>query len=234
MYHSILDGKVPAFKEESEVFSIISEYDLTMKHPIIDTNIDEYASKVNNSGFKAGFRTKPLFAIVTGVGRGKTRTLIELQKRLNEFPDTFCIAITFNKIWGEILRPDVSKHIASWTLTYVVNIITRIMSVNYHIAYDERFFRELYAAISKLDPATYSVSDLISELIKYIVNQYITEGKPIRKFVLLVDESVVIQDELASLNAPNDVHKVLRECLLSAPITVADGSTLKVDLVMSG
>jgi hypothetical protein len=201
-----------------------------MRHPVIDVDIESYVSKVLSSQSVADGRLKPLFAIVTGMGRGKTRTLVELKKRLNVVPHVLCLAITFNNL---ILRPDAPSSFFTLSFQYAVNIIARIISVNYQIPYDLKFVSKLLAAISKLHPDSYSESDLIRELVKYMINQYTSSGKIITQFVLLVDESVRIQEELDSSNR-NDVHRLMRDCLLSIPITIMNGQQLKVDLVMSG
>jgi hypothetical protein len=65
-----------------------------------------------------------------------------------------------------------------------------------------------------------------------MINQYIARGQPIKKFVLLVDGCLRIQEAIDSHNN-DDIHQVLRDCLLSKPITLDDGSILKVDLVMT-
>ena len=97
LFDSILRDKVPVYKNESEDFLIISEFNETMRHVMFDVNITEYVSKVLTSNQDAGARLKPLFAVVTGMGRGKTRMLVEMQKEFNKNPKVFCLALTFNR-----------------------------------------------------------------------------------------------------------------------------------------
>jgi hypothetical protein len=97
LFDSILRGKNPVYKNVSVDFLIISETNETMRHPIFDVEIEAYVSKVLSSNPKAGARMKPLFAVVTGMGRGKTRMLVEMQKQFNAQPNVFCLALTFNR-----------------------------------------------------------------------------------------------------------------------------------------
>ena len=94
---SILRDKVPVYKNETEAFLIISECNDTMLHPMFDVDIDLNVSTVLSSNRNAGARLKPLFAVVTGMGRGKTRMLVEMQRKFNEKPNVFCLALTFNR-----------------------------------------------------------------------------------------------------------------------------------------
>ena len=98
LFDSILRGKKPAYKNVSDDFLIISETNETMRHPIFDVNISSYVSEVLSSDQNAGARLKPLFAVVTGMGRGKTRMLVEMQKQFNAQPNVFCLALTFNRL----------------------------------------------------------------------------------------------------------------------------------------
>ena len=97
LFNSILRDKVPVYKNETEAFLIINKPSETMLHPIFDVDIDTYVSKVLSSTTDADTRLKPLFAVVTGMGRGKTRMLVEMQRKFNEKSNVFCLALTFNR-----------------------------------------------------------------------------------------------------------------------------------------
>ena len=97
LFDSILRDKVAVYKNETEAFLIISECNDTMLHPMFDVDIDLNVSTVLSSNRNAGARLKPLFAVVTGMGRGKTRMLVEMQRKFNEKPNVFCLALTFNR-----------------------------------------------------------------------------------------------------------------------------------------
>ena len=96
LFRSILFDKVPVFKKETEDYLLINSPSTTLQHPYLDGDIDKYVSKVLSSDAVADSRLKPLFAVVTGMGRGKTRMLVEMKRKLNEKPNVFCLALTFN------------------------------------------------------------------------------------------------------------------------------------------
>ena len=97
IFDSILRDKVPIYKNERGDFLIINKPSETMRHEIFDVDIDAYVSEVLSSTKDADTRLKPLFAVVTGMGRGKTRMLVEMQKEFNKKPNVFCLALTFNR-----------------------------------------------------------------------------------------------------------------------------------------
>ncbi len=97
MLVSILRGKVPHYKSGEDDDNIIINAPIqTMQHPIFDVNITEYVSAILESRKVSDFRLKPLFAVVTGMGRGKTRMLVELQKNFNRKENVLSVGITFN------------------------------------------------------------------------------------------------------------------------------------------
>ena len=75
-------------------------------------------------------RDIPLYANVSGVGRGKTRYLVELQKELRNTASVLCVAITFNSYWTDIKRPFNTDRYSSreqLDMEYAVNIVSRII-----------------------------------------------------------------------------------------------------------
>ena len=58
-------------------------------------------------------------------------------------------------------------------------------------------------------------------------------GKKVDQFVLLVDESLRLQQVLGDPYGNKDIHATLREALLSNPTYLEDGILLKKDLVLS-
>ena len=145
----------------------------------------------------------------------------------------FYIIITIFSDWTKILKlPDSRNYLDPVDVQYAVNVVARIISMNYHISLFE-VGNVLFPALKNLDVKSVDPSDLIHECVKYIIAQYRANGRDIDQFVLLVDESVAIQTELDSDNKL-DIHQTLRDCLLTRPMIMDDGFHLKVDLVMSG
>ena len=164
-------------KNEIEDYSIISEPIVTMLHPVIDIDITEYASRILSSRRKAGARFKPLFAIVTGMGRGKTRTLVEIQRELNKKSDVLCLALTFNSHWAEILESvNIPKNqTATKQYAYIYNVVARIISMCYHITIHD-CSKLLDAAFQTSDYELSTPSDIIHECVEFIIDQYRARG----------------------------------------------------------
>ena len=97
LFYSILHNQIPVYKNELQDFLIINKPSEIMRHKIFNVNITEYVSKVLSSNQDADARLKQLFAVVTGMGRGKTRMLVEMQKEFNKNPKVFCLALKFNR-----------------------------------------------------------------------------------------------------------------------------------------
>ena len=104
MFERILGDKVPRFKDpESDEFLITNDPGLTLRHDVFDVDIAGHVDKISKSFPLASNRMKPLFAIVSGMGRGKTRTLIEIKKEINLRNTSLCLAITFNALWKKVI-----------------------------------------------------------------------------------------------------------------------------------
>ena len=102
----------------------------TSKHPALGLNIEEASVIIKSRDINLGKRDIPLYAIVSGVGRGKTRYLFELQRELKNYATVLCIAITFNSDWTDIKRPLNTDRYSSreqLDMEYAVNIVSRII-----------------------------------------------------------------------------------------------------------
>ena len=105
----MLTDKQLKFKaEEVEEFLIIDEPKETLKHDIIDADIVGHMQKIMSNGkLCPSPKLKNMFAIVTGMGRGKTRTLVEIMRVINKGNSSnLCVAITFNHNWSKIIGLD--------------------------------------------------------------------------------------------------------------------------------
>jgi hypothetical protein len=135
--------------------------------------------------------------------------------------------------WTKILKlPDSRNYLDPIEIQYAINVVARIISMNYHISLSkvEHF---LFPALKKMDDESVDASDLIHECVKYIIAQHRANGHEIDQFVLEVDESVEIQERLDPDNRL-DIHLTLRDSLLTLPMIMDDNLHLKVDLIMSG
>jgi hypothetical protein len=203
MFKRILGDKVPQFKNnETDDFLITGDRGMTLMHDVFDVDIAGHVDKISKSRPTAGSRSKDLFAIVTGTGRGKTRTLIEIKKEINKKPTSFSLAITFNHLWANIIAEEGmwnNKLRLPSRFIYAVNIVARIISMNYRISYGDTK-KLLYTSVSSLssnDTTDDDASSFINECVQFIVEQYrVKYNHPIQEFVLLVDESVSIHEKL--------------------------------------
>eukprot|EP01042_Synura_sphagnicola_P000169 gene169-170_t len=253
-YRVVLRDLDPYDGEEHPDFMIISDCPYTLGHPALGMRVDRFAKMILSGNVSRTLgsvskREQPLYAVVTGMGRGKTRFLVELQRELNSNPldvtdldsAVFCVAITFNNQWDYIYYPyrfsrgEGDPASEAMEMVYAVNIVARLLSMVFHINYN--IACDIMAPVFTMDV---SISDragfsqpmaLIQECVKYIVSRCPPKGtRKINHFVLLVDESVSAQEDLG--NSFLDIHRVLREALLTYSIEL-DGEILKVDLVMS-
>ena len=90
-FEEFLGDKKPIFKgTESEDFLIIDTPSVTLKHDMINADINGHVGKImSNAQTMPSPRIKSLFAIVSGVGRGKTTTLVEILRTINRnHPET--------------------------------------------------------------------------------------------------------------------------------------------------
>ena len=233
----MLTDKELEFKaEEVEKFLIINAPSITLKHDMINSAIDVHVQKIMSNRNKVpDSRLKNLFAIVTGMGRGKTRTLVEITRKINGGSSTnLCVAITFNHYWSEIIG--IGKVINGLELDkkmiYAINIVARIISMTYQISFTsvEDLMLEGIRSLATISAST--PADLIRSCIQYIVQKHRDNGHSIADFVLLVDEPVKISDRLDP-GGLLDIHETLRNSLLSTQIDFDDGKPLNVELVMS-
>ena len=171
-------------------------------HDVFDVDIAGHVDKISKSQPTADSRYKDLFAIVTGMGLGKTRALIEIKNEINKKNKSFCLAITFNHFWGYIIAEEGmwnNKLRLPYRFIYAVNIVARIISMNYRISYRDtkKMLSSGISSLSSNDRSDSRASSLINECIHFIVEQYqVNYNHPIQEFVLLVDESVSIHEKL--------------------------------------
>ena len=107
---------------------------------MINADINGHVGKImSNAQTMPSPRIKSLFAIVSGVGRGKTRTLVEIMRTINiNHPETLCLAVTFNNRWTKIIAINGTTQwptLAPETI-YAFNIVARIISMAYRLSFE--------------------------------------------------------------------------------------------------
>ena len=125
-------------------------------------------------------------------------------------------------------------------MEYAVNIVSRIISMHYHIPFDNAYeMLRTHGVLSIDKDSSYKNPKLlIMRCVEFIVNQCREReggrgGKKVDQFVLLMDESLRLQQVLGDPYGNKDIHATLREALLTHPTYLENGMLLKKDLVMS-
>jgi hypothetical protein len=209
----MLTDKQLKFKaEEVEEFLIIDEPKETLKHDIIDADIVGHMQKIMSNGkLCPSPKLKNMFAIVTGMGRGKTRTLVEIMRMINkENPSYLCVAITFTSDWTNIIGFEeiINGRELKKDMIYAINIVARVISMTYQMPFTsvQTLFFEGIRSLATIDATT--PPDLIRSCIQFIVQQHRDNGHDIDNFVLLVDESVRIS-KILERGKQLDIHQIL-------------------------
>lgn len=228
LFKEILSKKEYFFNSDDDAdYLIIDDALVTMSHPLIGIDIQSVAKAVMKSPALPGTRSKSMVALVTGMGRGKTRLLVELNRELKKSPGVFSMAITFNHHWDPPTSSSSELRLCNVEIKYAAAIISRVISIHYHISFDvatkmtEEFILEMGEGINAVS--------LIGGCIRFIVRQMRRENPNIYRFFLLVDESMKIADTLME----PDIHNILRKAMLDTELMSPDESPLVVDLVMS-
>eukprot|EP01031_Cornospumella_fuschlensis_P038929 gene38929-47353_t len=207
---------------------IMNKPNVTMQHPYLSMNITEKADLVLADKEAPSCRTKPLFAVVTGMGRGKTRFCVELDWELKRRSNVVSIPITFNCFWSYFDTTFEDKYI-----DYAVNIVSRMLSIHYGIRFPvaltliQDVLRPMKSQVIRLAPLFPEA--FIRAAVRHIVEQMSAAGRQVEHFVLIVDESKRAEEMLG-----NHAHDTLRSALLDTPIDYLDLQPIpNVHLVMT-
>lgn len=207
----------------NEAYTIINKPEVTMRHPLIDLDAKIIGDEILSLKDEPDYRLKCMYAIVTGIGRGKTRLLVELDKYFKSKENIISTAITFNHNSGYI-----SRSLGQPDLNYGLSIVARILSTHYRMP-----FPEVELILSRLlsplkDLSQLDTQVIIRSCIRYIVRQRREQSNGVDRFILLVDESRKVEEALG-----DKLHNHLRKALLDTQIMAQHEEPLLVDLVMS-
>jgi len=189
-WHSLLKHqKCPdaLFAIDDPMYQIINDPSITLKHPLIDVDMESIVQKVFNGHGEARQNSrKPMVAVVTGMGRGKTRLLVDIDRTIrNKYPDTISIAITFNGQTSLIRQQPFS----TMDINYVLAITSRMISSYYRISYDvsTNLVKNFLVAENGEEFDGGDHKNMFRSLIRHIVVEQ-RQIRSINRFVLLVDE----------------------------------------------
>ena len=215
-----------------DYFMIINKPDDTARHPFMYNDFKDVVDRViSTDGITDGLpdsRKKPFSMLVVGMGRGKTRMLMELSQELNKREGVLAIPITFNKNWNSELSDDLEDQFSTRAaINYAMSIATRVISMHYRVTHTDVV--DSFLSRTKSAKITAKPNEIIEETVKAIVNevQNRTGGSAnfkLKQFVLLVDEAKRAENRFGS-----GKHNILRNALLDTELL----SGLDIRLVMA-
>ena len=112
---------------------IMGPYETTVRDmDLIDFNPDLWADMMTESAvIDLAGRSKPLFATVSGCGRGKSRACTEIRKVLLTKANVFSLSITFNSNWSVDDETDDWDGVKWYTSRFALSIVARMASMLY-------------------------------------------------------------------------------------------------------
>ena len=216
-----------------KVGCIINDPDFNMKIPLVDFDVNLNVDRlIEGAKMTPDRRDKPLFAIVRGMGGGKTRAFEEIRRETFRRKGCLPIAITFNCDWlitsDEII--EFQNKTASNKMSFLLAVFVRVASIFYDISFSEAYDTVLDSPIFDQLLKHYKSRPmfLIPDFITYMLG--ICNRTDIDTIIFLVDEIVRVTEQF---DKGNDIASSLREGLLSKPILLPSGKQLNVTLAMS-
>lgn len=212
----------------NRTLTIIDNPDFTLKHPYIGSAlIDQWTDAIATAENPPGPKTNPLYVTLAGMGKGKTRLFVELEKALNQREGVFAVAITFSSGW--IQKFDKSDD----SMSIAVDVVLRMLTMTYSVEGFENFQKEFKEALRDLQSrqdVTYA--ELLQECAIFIVED-VQRSRPCKKFVLLLDEPKRLLDNGIAAAAFHDLRSALLDYempgfRISMATTALDLSTLGV------
>ena len=208
-----------SFEEQGH---IMGSYETAVRDmDLIDFDPDLWADSITESALDdlAG-RSKPLFATVSGCGRGKTRACTEIRKVLLTKANVFSLSITFNSNWSVKNSTDQWNGML-FSVSFALSIVARMVSMFYG--------KPLVAVHTKMMRSLPDISELLATkggdvIIKGFVIFMMTLVRKFRErvdtFVLIVDEVAAIERYFKKKFNKENVTSTLRKVFLENSITV--------------
>lgn len=212
----------------NRTLTIIDNPDFTLKQPYIDSAfIDHYTDAIATAENPPGPKTNPLWVTMAGMGKGKTRFFVELEKALNQREGVFAVAITFGSGWiKKFDKNDDSMSIA-------VEVVLRMLTMTYSVEGFDHFRNEFTEALRGFQSRQgVSYDELLQECAIFIVED-VQRSRPCNKFVLLLDEPKKLLENGIAAGAFHDLRSALLDYempgfRISMATTALDLSTLGV------
>ena len=225
------------FNTDEDLGCIINSPLETMTNPYLGSNITDTVLLLKEYAMMdPDPRRKPLLVCVRGMGSGKTRLFEELRREMYLDPNVLPIAVTFNgyteyganDIEFEPRNEQDNKMRAVQSAS--ISIITRMASVFYGLD-----LNKVQALVNdQIDNLKYSFDreDLYITFIQLMRHQLAEAGCGVNTFVLYVDETVRLHDELSKKYGRDiDLLSPLRSAVLdNLPNSTLALSSLKAKI----
>jgi len=202
---------------------IMGPYETTVRDmDLIDFNPDLWADMMTESAvIDLAGRSKPLFATVSGCGRGKSRACTEIRKVLLTKANVFSLSITFNSNWSVDDETDDWDGVKWYTSRFALSIVARMASMLYGQSLAEvcMVMIESLSGISEI-LATRDGEVIIQGFVIFMMTLVRKFRERVDTFVLIVDEVVAIEKYFKKKFNKENVTSKLRKVLLENSIEV--------------
>ncbi len=203
------------FPPEKDPSFIIDQPQKKLTFPYLGQEfLNDAITRINESAFNSSSLAKPIYFIIKGVGRGKTRFLEELKYEYeHSYPQTLPISITFiNKsIYdrkNEFYNPKKPYY------SFILANITRIAASHYKILHTDLIQQlQKYRAVIERDNTDPIL--LLRGFLHHLITQQNThlpaDRPPIDHFLLFVDECYQFQKLFDPVLGHNSITTVLQK-----------------------
>ena len=193
---------------------LIDAPEVTMSHPIIDFDVHRTCDIILKSA------KEPVFAVVRGMGSGKTRCFEEIRRELLKRPGVLPLGVTFNAL--QSIDPDELKWGNNHQTAFAFMVIARCCSALFDIALDD--IRNLIAReLPKLKViGTLNIgSEILLEFLRFIVGKMRSQGKDVNDVVVIIDEILNAEKDLfKKYGVEKQICSILQDAILD-PQTVS-------------
>jgi hypothetical protein len=213
---------------DNRTLTIIDSPEETLKQPYLNRPfLDHWTEKIATAENEPGSRSNPLYATLAGMGKGKTRFFVELEKALNQRTehDALAVAITFNGAFTKVEKFDEKD----LKMSMAVEVVLRMLTMAYSVADFHRFRKEFTEALRTLQGQEYvGYGVLLQECAKFLVED-VRRSRPCKTFVLLVDEPRHMVEKGIAI----DAFENLRGALLNREILDKEKMGFRVRMAMT-
>lgn len=204
IFRAVLNSQPNVNHHDNRTLSIIDRPEFTLKHQYIGQSlVDSWANEIATAENIPGPKTNPLYVTLAGMGKGKTRLIVEIEKALNQCENVFAVAITFSI--GNITKFDKNDD----ELSIAVEAVLRMLTMTYSIDDFDRLRKDFTKALITLQRhQNVRYDKLLQECVTFIVED-VRRSRPCKKFVLLIDEPEKVVEQGIAAKAFDGLRSAL-------------------------